>query len=325
MQKPTITKLITGLGCGAALIGAAHAAEPSSPHLEKRGASTQLVVDNEPYLILGGELTNSASSDPSYMEPVWPKLKAMGLNTVLTPVSWQQIEPQQGKFDFSVIDRIIDDARRSNLRLVLLWFGSWKNSMSCYAPSWVKRDDQTYPRAMLPDGTGTEILSALSQTNVRADAAAFRALMAHIKQTDQHEHTVLMVQVENEIGMLPVAREHGPIADAAYNAEVPAALMRYLKTHKATLRPQLKEAWERAGARDHGNWPAVFGPGQDSEEIFTAWYDAQYANEVAIAGRAAYDLPMYANVALNRPGKSPGEYPSGGPLPHLIEPDPKLS
>ena len=294
-------------------------AEDAAPHLARQGNATQLIVSGQPYLMLGGELTNSASSDPAFMKPIWPKLRAMGLNTVLTPVSWQQIEPEQGRFDFSVIDRIIADARQSELRLVLLWFGSWKNSTSSYAPSWVKRDDQRYPRVMLPDGTGIEILSALSEANEQADAAAFRALMAHLKQIDGASHTVVMVQVENEIGMLPVAREHGAEADRLYHSEVPAALMRHLHDHQTTLRPELKDVWRRAGSHDHGDWPTVFGAGPQSEEIFTAWFDAQYANEVASAGRAAYDLPLYANVALNRPGKAPGEYPSGGPLPHLID------
>jgi len=50
-----------------------------------------------------------------------------------------------------------------------------------------------------------------------------------------------------------------------------------------------------------------------------AWHYARYADALAVAGKAAYSPPMYVNAALNRMGKAPGEYPSGGPLPHLLD------
>lgn len=302
-----------------ALLAFGSAALAQPPALVNRGEATQLLVDGRPYLMLGGELSNSAASSPAYMTPVWPKLEAMGINTVLTPVSWQLIEPTEGHFDFSTVDALLGGARANHLHLVLLWFGAWKNSMSSYVPSWVKRDERRFPRAQLADGSGEEILSALSPQVLAADSRAFAALMARLRQADSAQGTVLMVQVENEIGMLPTARDHSAVADHAYAGPVPPELMRYLAAHRTTLVPSLRQQWESHGSRMTGTWEQVFGPGPATEELFTAWTHARYADSVARAGKQAYDLPMYVNAALNRPGWTPGQYPSGGPVPHLID------
>jgi beta-galactosidase GanA len=297
----------------------ASAAFARPPELVRHGDAIQLVMDGSPYLVLGGELSNSAASSTAYMAPVWSKLEGMGLNTLLTPVSWQLIEPQEGQFDFSTVDALLDGARAHHLHLVLLWFGAWKNSMSSYAPPWVKRDERRFPRAELPNGSGEEILSAFSPQVLAADSRAFSALMAHLRKVDTLQHTVLMVQVENEIGMLPTARDHSPAANRAFAEQVPPELTRYLAAHRNGLVPTLLQRWEARRPRMSGTWEQVFGPGPATEEIFTAWYYARYADAVARAGKQQYALPMYANVALNQPGKAPGEYPSGGPLPHLID------
>ena len=97
------------------------------PHFEKTVNSKQLHVDGKPYLILGAELQNSSMSSAEYMQPIWPKLVDMNINTVLGNVTWEQIEPVEGKFDFDELDLVIKDARAHDLRLVLLWFGSFKN------------------------------------------------------------------------------------------------------------------------------------------------------------------------------------------------------
>ena len=125
------------------------------PHLRKQGTATQLIVDGKPFLLLAGELSNSSATGLDYMKRVWPKLVAQTkLNTVLAGVSWNQIEPQEGKFDFTVLDGVIQGARSHNLRLVLLWFGSWKNSPSSYAPDWVKKDFDALPAR--PDSTRSD-------------------------------------------------------------------------------------------------------------------------------------------------------------------------
>jgi len=300
-----------------AICAVASAAE--MPHLRQQGSATQLIVDGEPYLVLGGEFGNSSTSSLDYLEPHWARLKAMHLNTVLAPVSWELIERVQGRFDFSLVDGLVADARESGLRLVLLWFGSYKNSMSSYVPAWVKRDQVRFPRAQTMDGSGQEILSAFSANNQKADAAAFEALMAHIAAIDAEQHTVIMVQVENEVGMLPVAREHGAEAARAFAAPVPPELLSYLAENRRKLASPLRSLWEENGARQEGDWRTVFGDGTAAEEVFTAWHYARYVEEVAKAGKRAWSLPMFVNAALNRPGRAPGEYPSGGPLPHLLD------
>lgn len=271
------------------------------PAIERRGQIEQLIVDGRPYLILGGELGNSAASSRAYMQPVWPKLKQLNLNTLLAPVSWELIEPQEGRFDFSSVDELVADARAHDMRLVILWFGAWKNSMSSYVPAWVKRDQHRFPRVRLPDGKSVEILSAFSEQSLNADKRAFAALMRHLKRIDGDQQTVLMVQVENEIGMIPAAREHGPEANRSFGGPVPDALLKAM------------------GKRQGGSWAQVFGAGPSTEEIFTAWNYGRFVEQLTRAGKAEYNIPMYVNAALNRPGVLPGGYPSGGPLPHLIE------
>lgn len=287
------------------------------PRLVEHGRARQLIVDGEPFLILGGELGNSSASSIAYMDEIWPRLDALGLNTVLAPVYWELIEPEEGRFDFSLVDALLKRARARDQRLVLLWFGSWKNSMSSYAPAWVKRDPVRFPRAETWDGIRQEILTPFSAANLDADRKAFAALMAHLAQVDAKHRTVVMVQVENEIGMIPDARDHSALADAAFGAPVPAALMTALAAGADALSPALLTAWTANGRRMEGTWAEVFGADARGEEIFMSWAFAQYAEAIAAAGKKAYDLPMYVNAALIRPGRKPGEYPSAGPLPHL--------
>jgi beta-galactosidase GanA len=300
----------------ALLLTAAAGAAPG-PSLVRRGEATELVVAGKPFLILGGELGNSTASDRAALAPLWPEFRALGLNTVLAPVSWERIEPEERKFDFASVDALIEDARASDLHLVLLWFGAWKNSMSSYVPAWVKCDSRRFPRVHDPEGKAIEMLSAFDPNARQADARAFAALMTHLKAVDSQRRTVLMVQVENEVGMLGAAREHGPAADAAFAAPVPRALVDRLAS--ATAESPARALWQANGARRAGSWRTLFGDGDKAEEIFTAWHFARYVESVAAAGKAVYPLPLYVNAALARPGKRPGDYPAGGPLPPLLE------
>ena len=200
--------LLLGLACAA---GA-----QTTPRLERRGDATQLIVDGKPFLALGGEILNNSSMSLDYMKAVWPRLTALHLNTVLVPVSWAMFEPAEGKYDYSLVDGLIRDARAHNLRVVLLWFGSWKNTWSSYAPDWVKRDFERFPGVRLRNGSGSERLSPFSDANRDADARAFAALLRRVKAIDEQAHTVIMVQVENEVGVIPDARDYSAAANTAY-------------------------------------------------------------------------------------------------------------
>jgi len=302
------------LAGGMALAAAAQqpAATASLPHLQKNGGVTQLIVDGKPYLVLGGELHNSSSSSADYMKPIWPKLAAMHLNTVLTPVTWQQIEPEEGHFDFSVLDALLQDARSNNLHLVLLWLGSWKNGSSTYPPEWVKKDAARFPLVQNSSGRTLEILSTFSDSNRDADSHAFAALLHHVREVDSTQHTVLFLQVENEVGVLGDSRDHSPAADQAFAQPVPKQLMDYLAAHHDSLLPEFRKVWEDAGAKTSGTWQEVFGSGP-ADEIFMAWNYARYIDHVAAAGKAELPLPMYINTWIVQPDdKGPGDYPSGG-------------
>ena len=315
-------RLMTVIGCvllGMGILPPAVMPQDSTPHLRQQGSATQLMVDGKPFLVLGGELGNSTSSSLEYMRPLWPKLVSLNLNTVLVPVYWELIEPVEGKFDFTLVDGLIQEARRNQLRLVPLWFASWKNSMSCYAPAWVKQDQKRFPRSQDGAGRGLEILSPFSNENVAADSRAFAAFMRHLREVDGRDHTVIMVQVENEIGMIPDSRDRSAIAEKLFKQPVPTELMAYLEQRRETLIPDFRAAWAAAGFKTRGTWEEVFGPGPKTDEIFMAWHFARYVNRVAQMGAAAYKLPMFVNAALIRPGHQPGQYPSAGPLPHLMD------
>jgi hypothetical protein len=305
--------------CAAARAKSGASSPTVRPQLEKRGNATQLVVDGEPFLILGGEVHNSSSSSVEYMKAVWPRLAAMHMNTVLLPVAWETIEPREGQFDFSNVDGLLEGARANKLKIVLLWFGAWKNTYSSYAPAWVKTDLDRFPRVHLSDGRGTERLSPFS-TNVRdSDARAFERLMAHLRDADRNNQTVLLVQVENEVGVIPESRDHSAVAESAFKSQVPPALTAYLQENRAALEPELRDAWESAGEKTAGTWQDVFGAAPLTDDLFMGWQYATYIDRVAAAGKSEYALPMYANAALIRPNYAPGQYNSGGPLPHSLD------
>lgn len=276
------------------------------PTLKKQDSRFALMVDGRPFLILGAQINNS-SAWPDVLPQVWPTLAATHVNTVEAPVYWEQFEPKPGQFDYSCVDALIHGARDHSLRLVLLWFGTWKNGQMHYVPEWVKKDAEHYPRMMNRSGVAVDVLSANSTANLNADKMAFATFMRHIKEVDGTQHTVILIQVENESGAIGTVRDYSPLAEKEFHGQVPADLLKAL--HKQP-----------------GTWTEAFGA--DADETFQAYYQAHYVNAVAEAGKAEYPLPMYMNVWLSYPPAElperrillPGiQYPSGGAVEKMID------
>ena len=295
MKSKIILAAAAALAFCACTTSSPEAALPA-PHLEKRGDVTQLIVKGEPWLALACELGNSSASSVAYMSGYWPKLKEAGLNTVLATVTWEQVEPQEGVFDFSVVDGIIRDARKNDLKLVLLWFGSWKNGITSYEPKWVKEDTERFPLAWTKDGEQLPILTTLGKNSWEADGKAYAAFMKHLKEFDAAEQTVIMIQMENEVGLHGYTRDYSPLAEEAFAADVPEALLKHY------------------GKTQGGSWEQVFGKSDRTDEMFMAWNYASYMDKVSAAGKAEYNLPTFVNAWIVQPEDTrPGNYPSGGP------------
>lgn len=292
----------------------------AQPKLVRNGNTAHIVANDRPMLMIGGELGNSSASTLEDVQRHFSHLRQLGLNTVLAPVTWELIEPEEGKFDMTSLDNILQEARKNDLKVVLLWFGAWKNSMSCYAPEWFKRDTKRFSRAHAKDGRPVEEASSLSKNVLEADKRAFYRIMKHLRDHDK-EQTVIMMQVENEIGMIDVPRDYSSDATKMYEGAVPKQLTDYLTKNRKSLHPYITEKLDKSGLKNFANhtWKEVFGDDIYGEEIFQTWTYATYVQQLAEAGRKIYDLPMYVNVALNSRDRKPGQYPSGGPLAHLID------
>jgi len=289
----------------------------AQPKIEYVGNAARIVTNNKHMLMIGGEMGNSSASTLEDVRKHFAYLNRMGLNTVLAPVSWELIEPEEGHFDMSTLDNILVEARKNDLKVVLLWFGVWKNSMSCYAPEWFKRDTKRFPRAHTNTGMPVEEASSLSKNVLEADKKAFCKTIEYLRDNDK-EQTVVMIQVENEIGMINVPRDYSADATKLYNSPVPKSLTDYLNKNKKSLHPYITNK-TNANAKKDATWAEMFGDDIYTEEMFQTWTYATYVQQIASAGRKIYDIPMYVNVALNSRGRKPGEYPSGGPLAHLID------
>jgi len=301
------------------------------PQIKQNGAVKQMFVDGKPFIMLSGELHNSSASSVEYMKPIWDKLAAMHLNTVVSTVNWELLEPEEGKFDFELVDAQIKEAQKRDIRLVIIWFASWKNGGSNYAPMWVKSNPKRFPvqerkqgttgkGSIFVEGDRTNPLSPLGEESMLAEAKAFRVLMHHIKEVDT-QHTVIMMQVDNEMGLLGDSRDHSKLADAAWARQVPEQLMNYFTKNKATLLPEMQELWGRNGYKTSGTWSEIFGTDEWAQEVFMAWYYSKYVNKVITEGKSELNIPMYVNAWLGpQPGQPlPGNYPSGGPVARVMD------
>ncbi len=246
-------------------------------------------------------------------DSILPRIAKLHVNTVLMPVAWEQIEPVEGQFDFSILDHWIDVAREQKLYLVVLWFGSWKNGFSSYVPAWVKKDPKRFPRAVSADREELDILSTLGTETQKSDGQAFSKLMKHIREKDQEQQTVLMVRVENEVGYVGRGRDRSEAANRLFRSAVPAELLRALQSRRDSFSPELRAHFNPTGTTR----TEIFGEAAD--EVFMTWDYARYIQSVAAQGKQEYPLPMYVNCQLPAPGERAGEYPGGGPHPYYLE------
>ena len=306
-------------------------AQKPLPQIKQNGEVKQMFVDGKPFIMLSGELHNSSTSSIEYMKPIWDKLAAMHLNSVVSTANWELAEPEEGKFNFELVDAQIQEAHKRGMRIVMIWFASWKNGGSNYVPMWVKTNPQRFPvqirkpatiggGSMYVEGDRTNPLSPLGEASMLAEAKAFRALMRHIKEVDPL-HTVIMMQVDNEMGLLGDSRDRSHLAEAAWMKPVPAQLLNYFNKNKATLLPEMKDVWGRNGFKTSGTWAEVFGTDEWAEEVFMAWHYSNYINRVITEGKAELNIPMYVNAWLGpQPGQPlPGNYPSGGPVARVMD------
>lgn len=332
---------------------------PSIPHLQKNDVSHQLIVKGKPFLMLGGELQNSSLTSAEYMKEVWPKMVDTNVNTVVGCVTWEDIEPEEGKFDFANLDQIVLDARAHDIHLVLLWFGSFKNGIvaparistdkawmltatgiSTYVPGWVKTNPKRFPRAKLRKAGGQlvtgDVVSIFHDEAPKADAKAFGTLMGHIKEIDEAHSTVVMVQVENETGLLGDSRDGSKAANERFAQPVPKELIDFLETSWDTLTSDFRanfKTFKTPSSKKQGSWEDVFGKGKKTDELFMAYHYAHYLNTVATAGKDKYPIPLYTNVWQNYAGEDadnnfptvvgggddPGDYPSGGGVADVLD------
>lgn len=291
-------------------------------YLKKEKGTTTFMVDNKPFLILGGELHNSTASDAAALPQVFKELKAMNLNTVLTYAYWEFIEPQEGKFNFDLVDAAIKAAEVEDIKLIMVWFGSWKSTASAYVPEWVKTNPKRFPRYTLEDGSTLEMLSAFSEENRKADLKAYVALMNHIKAVDNH-NTVIMMQVENEPGCFDNYRDYSKAATKAWQSPMPEQMVSYLKKNKGNLYPELEKNWKANGYKTKGSWEDILGKGKNegpfkqyTQELFMGYHYSTYINSIAAAGKKIIDLPAFCNGWLYN---ERGFYPHGTVNPHVLD------
>lgn len=280
------------------------------PSLQKVGNSTCLIVDGKPFVMYCGELHNSTASSLSYMQEhrVWDKLKEMHLNSVIATASWELVEPVEGQYDFTLVDAMIAEARQRDMKIAFLWFGAFKNPMMTYAPTWVKANPKKYPHAVDDKGQEMEHISVYGSEVLKADTKAYKAFLQHIKDTDK-DHTVVMIQLQNEPGLRGTPRDYSADANKAWKAQVPQQIVDYLKANKGQLQPDLEQVWAKYGNKTVGNWEELFGKSEVNnqaenpirnmtEHLFTAYGYANYLEQMAKAGKEVYPLPVFINASV---------------------------
>jgi hypothetical protein len=316
-----LTLFLLFASCNSSKLSQEDNAEISSsslPYIKESNGVKQLIVDDKPFVILGGELMNSSASSIEYMEPIWARVKSLNVNTILLPINWQQFEAVEGEFDYSLIDSHIKKAHENDLRIIILWFGSWKNGRSHYTPDWVKTDMDRFPRMRYEDQIITPTISNISEECLKADTKAYLKLIKRIKEVDSH-NTVIMMQIQNEVGLLGGSRDFSPAAQELFEQNVPFELINHINQNIDKVKPFIREAYRNNGSKQHGSWEGVFGKSLLTDEIFMAWNYALYINHIAKAGKEVHNIPTLVNAWVAAKERKLGEYPSGGPNYRMLD------
>ncbi len=258
------------------------------PSLADLGGRRVLTVDGEPFLILSLQWDCDGCFSPDDMDPLLPHARAMGCNAVALLLYWKEIEPEEGRYDFAMLDHRIEQARANDLRIVLVWFGAYKNGCLNYAPDWVKRDHVRFRRARTADGRDlANFACPTCAETFEKDRAAIEQVFGRLREIDADRHTVILFQMENETGLL------------------------------GTDRCRCAEC-ERAFAE--GRW-AERHPAR-AAEAFSAGCIAAWVDGLAAAAKAIYPLPVYINCWLQsrtRAAAAGRHYPSGGPVGRVLD------
>ena len=263
--------------------------------------------NGEPIYVLGLQSHNSSNGAWELIDKSIQAVKLYHGNTLEVPVYWFQVEPEEGKFDLSVVEGLIKRVRDNGLYLVILWFGFSKNAGNTYLPEWAKEDAERFWSAVGPDGCAVPIVSPNCDAVYEADKKAFMALMQCIKNFDEKERTVIAVQVENELGLYNIDRCYSKKAQAEFDKGVPKEL------EGITL--------EDSGAKRNDNsWYGKFG--RHAHEAFSAWHFGCGVEKIAAAGKSIYpNMPLFANTMIGeiRMEVAGHSYSSGSPVGRVLD------
>lgn len=273
-------------------------------------------VDGKPFFPVGGQVHNSSGYDQAAMQKGWEALERIHANFAEIPVYWEQVEPEEGRFDFSSVSLLLEGARSRGMKLVLLWFATWKNGMMRYAPPWVKKDKKRFKRVFTADGIEIANLSATCQATFDADMNAYGKFLLFLKENDAEHRTVIGVQIQNEPGILGSDRDYSPEAEGHFRSDVPSEFIQAIADRPVG---PLYRAWMSSGGNTKGSWPEVFG--RYAGEYMTAWHISRFVGEMGRLGKELYDVPMFTNVWLgsDHDGVPGMHYPAGGPTANVLD------
>lgn len=285
------------------------------PRIIRENGRFCFLVEGRPFIALAAEAHNSAASSPDYMQYVWERAQELHCNTVLLPVYWELTEPRENGFSFDPVKQLITDARNHGMKLILLWFGSFKNGLSTYAPAWIKTNPKRFPRTENETRVKSKTLSMFGSDILAAERNCFKKFIEFLREFDEKEQTVIALQIENEVGILGAARDYSACAAEAFQRTVPVKLMKYLRKTGSDL---IKSEADSPNGPSDLRWGEAFG--QYADEVFMAWHYARYIDRLAECAKDIYGLPMFTNVWLKESSEEkPGFYPCGGAIPEMMD------